>query len=332
MMTIIAEMMRRTQDTVSKASSHASEFQEGRRALDAITHALSQATMDAVWGYRRSATDASVITGYERVSDHHFVLAPAAELLPPDTTAEAGQAVFFQAPLGKVNDETKRRLHHLINGCGFYIRYGSDLDTRPAFLQSGQPVQLNPDRNRFRLMQYLQPAEDSILYSSGLGLNRLTNRSQALQWFQNDLDATSQPLADNILALILIPYAANVQSGSGNTTIVPDAHYQYDSRDFQWSGLNDDNQSRRHQLPPMVGVSLIIADEHSYEGLAIRMGESAAAAAIRAVLTGKFSDHHKLQDDLAAVESGLAALPLHHKILSANVALRGSKWISENEQ
>lgn len=335
MMVLIADLMTRTQDTVTRASSHATEFQEARQALDSMTHSLSQATMDAVWGYQRaSAADPTAITGYERVSDHHFILGAASDLLPADAERqpEAGQAVFFQAPLGKVRDGSRRRLHHLMNNCGYYIQHLGDIEGRPEFLKEGAAVKLNPERKRFRLMQYLQPAEDNTLYSSDLELNRLTNRAPALQWYQADLADASRPVADNILALVLTPYVANVEAGSGNTTVVADAGYAYDSRGFQWEGLNSENQSRRHQLPPMVGITLITADEHSYEALALRLGEVAAAAAVRAVLEGKFLDCAKLKEELAEVEKGLAELPLHHKILSANVALRGSKWITENEQ
>ncbi len=329
MMTIMADLMVRTQDTISRASAHATEFQEARRVMDAVGNALSQSTMDAVWAYRRSAQDASSPTGYERISDHHFVLGPSSELLT--SGAEAGQAVFFQAPLGRSESADRRRLHDLVNCCGFYVQYGSDLAIRPGFLQNGQPAVVNPERNRFRLMQYVQPAEDSILYgdSSKLGLNNLTSRTQALRWYQQDLGANSRPLADNILALVLTPHAT--QTDGGRTTVVPDPQYRYDSRDFQWNGLNAINKSRRHQLPVMVGVTLVAADETSYEALVHKLGEKPAGEAVRAVLAGKFVRYAQLKDDIAAVQQGLSALPLHHKVLSSSVTLRGSKWISEDE-
>jgi uncharacterized protein (TIGR02599 family) len=329
MLTILADLMTRTQDTVTQASTHATEFQEARRALDTMTNTVSQATMDAVWAYRRSATDASSIIGYDRASDHHFILGPASDLLKEG--AESGQAMFFQAPLGMARSAAKGRLHDLVNCCGFYIEYGSDLTERPDFLKADQATKLNPERKRFRLMQYMQPADDSILYGDAtkLGLNRLTSRGQALRWYQNDLHTASKPLADNILALVLVPYATHVHGG--RTTLAPDPAYSYDSRDFQWNGLNEANKARRHQLPAMVGVTIIVADERSYEGLVYRQGEQSVADAVRSVLQNKFTDHDKFKDDLAMVEQGLNAMQLHHKVLSTVVALRGSKWMSENE-
>lgn len=329
MLTILADMMTRTQDTVTQASAHATEFQQGRRALDTITNTVSQATMDAVWAYRRSSADASSIIGYDRASDHHFILGPASDLLKDK--AESGQAMFFQAPLGKARNATKGRLHDLVNCCGFYIEYGSDLTERPEFLKEDQATKLNPERKRFRLMQYTQPADDSILYGDAtkLGLNRLTSKSQALRWYQNDLRTASQPLADNVLALVLVPYATHAHGGS--TSLAPDSEYRYDSRDFQWNGLNESNKSRRHQLPAMVGVTIIVADERSYDGLVLRQGEQGVADAVRSVLRNKFTDHDTFKEDLAMVEQGLNAMRLHHKVLSVVVALRGSKWMSENE-
>ncbi|RBP46253.1 uncharacterized protein (TIGR02599 family) [Roseimicrobium gellanilyticum] len=329
MLTILADMMTRTQDTVTNASAHATEFQEARRALDAISNTLSQATMDAVWAYRRSTTDASAIIGYDRTSDHHFILGPASDLLRRD--AEAGQVVFFQAPLGKTRNQAKSRLHDLVNCCGFYIQYGSDLTERPDFLRAGQATVLNPERKRFRLMQYTQPSDDSLLYGDAtrLGLNRLSNRSQALRWYQDDLATASKPLADNILALVLTPYATHAQGAT--TSLLPDPQYRYDSRDFQWNGLNEANKSRRHQLPPMVSVTIVVAEERSFEALVSRKGEQGAAEAVRGVLRDRFKEHDKLKVDLELVQQGLSALRLHHKVLSTMVALRGSKWISENE-
>jgi len=325
MMAIVAELMTSTQDTITRANAHVREFQEARRVLDSMSNALSQATMDAVWAYRYSPTDTTAITGYDRVSDHHFISGPASDLLPDDVTPETGQAVFFQAPLGNAGEASRRRLHDLVNCCGYYVAYGSDLVDRPGFLKTGAPARANPERKRFRLMQYLQRAEASILYADAtlFGLNRLTEQAEALQWYRNDLAASSEVLADNILALVLTPFALT-RNTDGTTTEAADPGYGYDSRDFQWNGLNATNQTRCHQLPVKMGITLIAADERSYDTLVQKRGEDAAAAAVRSVLINRFKVHSKLNEDLAEVEKGLGALPLHHKVLAATVALRSS--------
>ena len=55
----------------------------------------------------------------------------------------------------------------------------------------------------------------------------------------------------------------------------------------------------------------------------------AAADAVRAVFTGRFTNHASREADLLAVEQGLTGLQLNHRIFSTNIALRGSKWIIE---
>lgn len=334
MMTIIAQMIVGTQNTVSKANSHIHEHQEARRALGVISASLSQAAMDAVWDYRRDSTDPTSITGYERSSSHHFILGPASDLIKQN--GEAGQAVFFQAPLGRSQDNGTRQLHHLVNCCGFFVAYGSDLPFRPDFMKENAGTVINPERKRFRLMHYLQPAEKSILYSgaSNLNLNQLSGRSQALRWYQDDLHMVSRPLADNVIALILVPHGIQASAGpdgstATNVVITPDRYYQYDSRDFQWNGLNTQSKPRRHQLPAKVTVILIVTDERSYDALESKLGAEAAAGRVRGVFEQRFKDYQNHAEDLAAVETALGALPLHHKILSTTVSLRNSKWISE---
>ncbi|MEZ0389600.1 MAG: Verru_Chthon cassette protein C [Verrucomicrobium sp.] len=341
MMTIIAELMMRTQDTITRASSHAREFQEARRALESISSSLSQATMDAILAYQRDPGNSTSIVGWERASDHHFILGPASNLVSVD--AGAGQAVFFQAPLGSSQDSSLRLLNNLVNCCGFYVQYNNDVDGRPGFLQDASAIALNPKRKRFRLMQYTQSAEKSILYApeigvpgkNYLGLNKLTDKKKALRWFQDDMATASRPLAENVLALILVPHAVKVTSGSIETdaagySIAPDPAYQYDSRDFQWNGLTDANKSRRHQLPAMVTVTLIVADERSYDALISRLGDGdaaqeAAAEEVRNVFKDKFTSYEDYKADMASVESSLASLSLHYKVLSTSVSPRSSK-------
>lgn len=344
LITLLADTIVRTQDTVGRASAQVTEFQQARSALDAMSFALSQATLDAFWTYRRNAS--SNPTGYERSSDHHFILGPAATLI--GNTAETGQAVFFQTPMGYAGSFSPpspagtsslpelEHLHTLLNCWGFYIAYGSDLTERPAFLQSNGATTLNPERHRFRLMQYAQPAEKSILYSSSFALNQIKNQSQALEWFRADLTANSRPVADNILALILVPYATNVTvsnaaSGYSTTKIEPDSRYSYDSRDFQWNGSSVSAASRRHQLPPRIQITLIAAEERSYQRFIVSQKDNpdSAAAVIRKVLKDRFVSYSQYETDLSEVSQGLNALHLHHKLLTTTVALRSGKWITE---
>lgn len=343
-MVLMADVVVRTQNTMSQATAHVGEFQEARAALDAVSSSLSQAVMDASWSYKRNAAGAA--TGYERVSDHHFILGPASDLV--GAGAEAGQAMFFQAPLGFAGSFTDvpgsgapavpgtERLHALMNAWGFYVKYDTDLAYRPGFLKDGTATKLYPERKRFRLMQYSQPAEKSILYSKTFALNRKTAKTQALQWYQTDLVANSRPVAENILAMILVPYSANVtvtNSGEGysDVKVEPDPLYAYDTRDFQWNGSNAVSSSRRHQLPPKVLVTLFASEEKSYDKYVANSGddEDAAAQKVRDVFKGRFAKYSDYEKDMTEVEKALGGLGLHFKALNATVTLRSGKWITE---
>lgn len=343
-MVLMADVIVRTQNTMTQATAHVGEFQEARSALDAVSTALSQAVMDASWSYKRNAAGAA--TAYERVSDHHFILGKASDLV--GAGAESGQAMFFQAPLGFAGTFTDapgtgapavagtERLHSLVNAWGFYIKYDTDLPSRPAFLADAEATKLYPARKRFRLMQYAQPAEKSILYSKTFALNRKTAKTQALQWYQTDLAACSRPVAENILALILVPYSANVtqiNSGAGyaDVKVEPDPLYAYDTRDYQWNGSNPISSSRRHQLPTKVQVILFATEEKSYDKFVAQSGddEDAAAQKVRDVFKGRFATFADHEKDMVATEKALGGLGLHFKALNATVTLRSGKWITE---
>lgn len=323
--TLLGEIITRTQNTVSRSISRMDEFEQARAALDTMSHALSQALMDASLNYDSMGNP----TAFVRASDHHFILGPASDLVPAALTPENGQAVFFQSPLGHTGDNSNdalRSLHHLVNCWGFYLQHGSDLNERPGFLQSGQPLAANPERHRFRLMQYAQPAQDSQLYRFDFRLNQITNKAAALRWFQQDLAANSKPIATNVLALILVPYAI----ASTSATPVPDTHLAYDSREAQYGQQNAGTQNRLHQLPPKIQILLIVTNEKSYAAFEQAQGspQSAALTLRNSVFKDRFTRYADLETDLAEVTAGLSGLDLHHQILTTTIALRGSKWMT----
>jgi uncharacterized protein (TIGR02599 family) len=345
---MLTEMVGQTTRAMNLATARVSEFREARAALDSISYTLSQTEMDAYWAYKRDSSGNP--TSYTRACDQHFILGVASSLLT--SGSEVGQAMFFQAPLGyagiltdsKTNSGTAalgtERLNDLLNCWGYYVQYNSDNPERPGFLSSTTSPQ-NPERKRFRLMQYAQPAESSILYSTSFALNKQTSRTNALQWYQNDLAKYSHPIAENILAIILVPYATTVNvtgtsgtatAGYSNLQFAPDAQYSYDSREFQWSSTTSaQTQSRQHQLPAMVQVLLIAADEASYDRFVAKSGNNPdkAADSVRLVLRGKFTNYTQYKADLQTVQTGLTALNLHYQVLNTTIALKAAKWVTE---
>lgn len=344
LMTMVAEVISRTQKVVTQARSRAEEFQEARAAFEALTSALSQASMDATWAYHMGSNINN--SYFKRESDLHFVLGSNSDLLAGNT--EVSQAVFFQAPLGFTGTSTGAtgplpqnldRAHEMLNCWGYFIEFGSDLNQRPSFLQTSSATTLNPERYRFRLMEFRLPAEQSVLYS--IGLNSLTSTTLGYRWFRgpfqdnSTLAAHATPVAENVLAMILVPYSITTQAqliGDTSAQFIPETDYRYDSRLFQWTPGNAKAARTRHQLPAMVQINLIVTDEPSYQRFEDSLGSpTAAASRLRTVFAGRFQDHSRHASDMSAVESQLNLLKLNYKILSTNVAMRGAKWITDQE-
>src|SRR5690606_10668269 len=126
-----------------------------RNAFTAITRQLSQATLNTYYDYLLDP-DTGIPTRYIRQSDLHFVAGK--DLIANQQT----HAVFFQAPLGYTTAAPYSDMDTLLNASGFFLMRGTDQE-RPAFLNTlpNSP----PDNVRFRLMQFLQPAENLSIYN-----------------------------------------------------------------------------------------------------------------------------------------------------------------------
>jgi uncharacterized protein (TIGR02599 family) len=349
LMVIIMEMINRTQQTVTRQQARAEEFKEARAAMDAISRSLSGTVINSYWAYGDSSVGGKV--NYTRQSDGHFVAGPATILRGKDQNSP-GHAMFFQSSDGQTrlgNSTTGLGdPYNLITCMGYYVDYQSDENLRPDFLAKDKI--LNPERSRFRLMELRLPPEKNILYSTSLNINGTgVTRENAFKWFRGPFtDNTttlqnSTVLAENILALILVPrYVAVTTTGStgesstgGNqentlSNTKPAADYYYDSRESQWGATaTEKSRNTAHQLPPVVQVTLVAAEERSYAELEIRMGEKALAEAVNAAFANKFTTQSQFTADMNAVEEALSVLKLKHRVFTTNVAIRGSKWIVE---
>jgi uncharacterized protein (TIGR02599 family) len=234
--------------------------------------------------------------------------------------------------------------YNLVTSLGYYIDYNSDINERPTFLPSDTA---HPERQRFRLKEFRQPAEENLLYTPTLNINApSTTRESAYTWFRGpfisgskNLSSYSFPLAENILGLILLPRYIHVEtsltkvSGENSTTTTRLAeNYYYDSREKQWGGsLTDKSRASHHQLPPVMQVSLIACEERSYEQLELRLGSSELQSQITIAFSDKFTDHTKYASDIESLQTALNELKLHHRIFTSNITLRGSKWIVEEQ-
>ena len=340
LMTTLVQVISTAQRVWVGARTRISQFEEVRAGLESLSRRLSEATLDGYWAYQKDSNGRDY---YARASDCHFVSGPLTELLgDPD---RVGHGIFFQAPFGYSEAMTGDagsaqldRMDNLLNCLGYYVSYGSDLERRPPFLATDVHLTINPERKRFRLMEFRQPAEKMILFSNDLALNSsTTDRTKAFSWFRGPFSGGqtmrhhSRVIAENVLALIAAPYWLKTDVSTSSTVSEKVEDFYYDSREVQWGGSSTKAIATQHQLPPRVRITLIATDEKSYQQFAATRGDDDAAAQLLAVLKGRFTKYNALEDDLAEVRHGLDRLKLLNRVFSVTVAIRGSKWIIEKE-
>jgi uncharacterized protein (TIGR02599 family) len=272
-----------------RARNDAESFQSARFAFNLITRTLSQATLMPYGDYDNPASP----TRYLRKSDLHFVIAP-----PPGTNFGQGNSVFFQAKLGDSPEATG--LGDLLNAVGYYVTYGKN-PKLPAFLTAF-------DRNRFRLMQYLQPSESLKVFETSDD-----------SWFTNDLAVHSEVVADNIILLLFWPRLAESEDPTGSNLTTT---YRYDSRA---NATANPQPITANQQPPLVQVTLVAIDENTADRLD---DSSTPPAKITAALTGLFaqSDAATYADDLAKLETRLSQTGIPYRVFNSLVPLRESQW------
>jgi uncharacterized protein (TIGR02599 family) len=337
--TIFQEITRAWHGSVGKVES----LQNARAAFVAMTHTISQATLNPYYDYVdtnapfNGETRAQVIagggsltaftaTGYARTSDLHFIsgttknsggtttntfLASVSQITYPTT-----HSIFFEAPMGSTGTSGYQQLNGMLNACGCY---GPD-PTVPSFLAS--PIV--PTHYRYRLMQFTEPSEYLSVYASQ---TQGTVESTYNQWFlgplTQELSAASSggslmsisQVAQNVVALVILPkLSAGDQAAHPTTILAP--NYDYDSR-------NSANSTTYNQLPPVVEVTMVAIDEAS----ALKMGNTTTPPNAQLGLTSSlFTQASNFQTDLNSLEAALVAAHLNFQVFQSEVALQGAKW------
>lgn len=376
LLVLLAQALSGTQDVMVRARARSGQFQEARNAFDTLTRRLSQATLNAYWDY----DDPFQPTRYVRQSGLHFVsgpvASPAAPLLPDLTTA-CGHAVFFTAPLGYAGTEAGTRagaaldlVEEAVNGWGFFVQYRSDLTDRPAWMQSD--LARHPERRRFCLMEFRQPAESLPLYlqlpeTSGgdtiltPAISRQTSLTGLHSWFQRGVIQTAEPaevlplapgsrvLARNILALLISPRLPTGPASADCPYDIAPTFY-YDTRQHQLGTPVVGGSTRhgvpvpiasRHQLPPVLQIHLIALDEASWDRYLARGGsETKYLNLLRdrfqfigpVTAPGRDGYERNLREELALLTTALDSDGIDHRIFSADIALRAAKWTSDADR
>jgi uncharacterized protein (TIGR02599 family) len=300
--------------------------------------------------------------------------------------------MFFGAPIGFTervvtgqNYMQFRNLNSMLSAIGYFIEFGDDLD-RPDFLRTLQPPY--PARLRYRLMEMIVPGEkfniyyrpkndDAEYYADPRIFDESGNYYQGLvnvgrrpidpfirpYWMKEALKRVSvegqhrfayaRPMAENVIALIILPKVAEKDRRDPNTSppspnvnaleLAPS--YEFDSwrvlsggsepdpSEKPKTGVVFDNRTRDNLLPPIVQLTMIAIDEPS----AIRMNLG---------LTGKpnwtskyFQKAERVEqyeDDISNLEKDIKKDPkysnVNYRIFTTDVIIRGSKWSRDPKQ
>jgi uncharacterized protein (TIGR02599 family) len=355
---VVLQMSDQTSKIWRASAAKIQAFQEARAGFEAMTRKLGQATLNTYYDYYDSANQPrTALSGtalasfnpatYGRVSDLHFIAGQAGTLLKksPQPLITQTHAVFFQAPLGY--SVAYRELDNALNACGYFLQFDDAAEALPDHVVGAPGYQ---PRYRFRLMEMMQRTERSGIYDPAA-----TTKND---WFVNHAATSSRVLAENVIALVLLPALSPREddpAGAGRgVSIAP--HYNYNSRislgetsDNSWLGATPPfppdqfttypaqgtpvPASRHHQLPPAIRVVMIVLDETS----ASRLQGSATTvpAAIDLSTTGLFTEADQFLADIQALEDICNARPgnrtgntqkLTYRVFNTEILLREAKW------
>ncbi|MDD5349654.1 MAG: Verru_Chthon cassette protein C [Chthoniobacteraceae bacterium] len=320
---MLASITDATRRTWTYTTGKVEEFRDAREAFESITRKLSQATLNTYWDYEYpSASGGAPDTTqppkrYVRQSELRFISGSAATLT--GSSSASTHAVFFQAPLGYVNDTAHfADLNNLLNTWGYFIEFASDKGSRPPFLDTLSPAP--PERWRFRLMELMEPSESLTLYDEETAVGNANYNKTT--WFTKPLAASPRPvrvLAENIVALVILPRLPQGEKDASNNPynawdLAQD--YSYDSTLTKAdAALNPKNQ-----LPPVVQVTLVAVDEASYG----RLQSHSSGAGLD--FSDLFSDASQYETDVQKLRDRLRDAKLNYCVFTTNVSLKAAKW------
>jgi uncharacterized protein (TIGR02599 family) len=287
LMVLIMQVVGFTQKVTTLVSGQLQSFQEARIGFERLARKLPQATLNTYWDYDNPTNP----TKYQRNSELQFLCGPTGNSLFSgllDPQKNPSHALFFEAPIGFFKSSNYSGMETLLNACGYYIQFGSDAAQKPF----SQYPSLIRERWRFRLMEWLPPSESLAIYKK-TNANPSYNASD---WIDLTATETVHPLADNVVALIVLPKLSPSEDSTG-TQLSSD--YCYDSRTSVTSDV------RKNQLPPLVQIVMVAIDEPSATRLAALYG-STMPPLVPATL---FQTSSKFQEDLDTLESILKAAP-----------------------
>jgi uncharacterized protein (TIGR02599 family) len=301
MILMMAAVVDQTSSLWRRTATKAQSYQAARAGLETLSLSLSQAVLNPSIEYfdtngnRPAASNTNFTPDqYGRYSDLQFICTTNSSAL---TNTARTHAIVFQAPQAFATNTSTSILPRLLNSVGFFVAFASDQSSLPAI-----PALQSQAKSRYRLMQYLQPAEGLQIYSQ-------TNQT-ALDLAGASLAGNTRILADNIIALILQP-----KSSAGGVSI--GTNYSYDSRQGALTNVT------RHQLPPVVSVTMVAMDEDS----AARLDrQNILQSTIDTALAGKFTNAALYATNLSDLKTALDSKKIGYRVFTTDVGIRAAKW------
>lgn len=293
-LTLVAGMMSGASSLWLRHRNQSASFEAANAAFDSLTRTLAQAVLNTYWEVQTNQPGRT----YGRSSELHFAMGPTSDLLGVSPSEYPGEAVFFQAALGRSAGTSLKRLPLLLNSMGYFVRFDKGPGL-PAFLDNLANV-----RSRYRLYQWLQPSENFGVYQPNAGEQ---------DWFRGDLANNmnnTAVLAENVIGLIF-----TAEYSDANGALV--SAYSYDSRDPAGAAT-------LHQLPPRIRVLMVVIDEAS----AARLANGTVEPAGLAPKAEWFKTPGQFDSDLTAWEDQLKSISprVDYRIFTATVIIQNAKW------
>lgn len=330
---LMLQITDRTTAVWKHTRSQIDTFQESRAAFESLTRRLSQAMLKTYFDYDPPISQGTP-TSYVRQSELQFICGPASAasgtpgLLSGITTPDGNSlqtvshAAFFQGPFGvtstsgTTSNGTTSKLDNLLNVCGYFIQFGDDAKMRPAFLKDLTTV---PPRNRFRLMEMLQPSEDFSVYTAS-----------NTDWFVKPLGTQNcaHTLAENVIALVLLPKRSPNDPPPAGAPADLAPYWSYDSRA---SGNTPLATLTRNQLPPIIEVTMVAIDEKGAARLASEFGNAMPTLGTgnTSLATSFQGSISQFKTELQALEKALTDRRIAYRVFSGEISILQAKW-SEN--
>jgi uncharacterized protein (TIGR02599 family) len=305
-LSVINVTSRLWKDTTNKMQA----FGEARLAFSQIGQKLNLAVLNPYWDYDTLPNP----TTYERYSELQFLSARMSDVgsaYSADYCPTCG--IFFQAPTGiTANKASYGNMPGLLNVYGYFIQFESDASDRPSFLPS---IAASRNRYRYRLKEWQLPAENFTLYTESATTTGKTFLGAAtLEWI-NFTDVTPRTIADNVIALAILPKTASSATSAG---VAMTNNYFYNSRTDGSSALE---LAQKHQLPPEVEIVLVAIDEVS----AMRtQGSSTTPPVLVDPLL--FKDAQRFEEDIQTLQKNLDARKIRYIVLRSTVLIRAARW------